>query len=92
MNLFKYDAGMRQFYLAQTVYVAQPNDVAVVCYKGAHYIAVSSGHVPNTMHTGSIEVYRYVRRISFGKVRSAILTYLQRLFWQKFSTFSMSKC
>lgn len=58
MNLFKYDVGMRRFYLVRTVYVAQPNDVVAVSYKGVHYVAVSSGHVPNTMHTGSIEIYR----------------------------------
>lgn len=58
MNVWKYDIGLSQFSLIQTVYVAQPNDVAVVAYKGVYYIAVASGYVPNTMYAGSIEIYR----------------------------------
>lgn len=49
---------IRQFILAQTVYVAQPNDVVDIFYKGAYYIAVSSGHVPDTLHAGCVEIYR----------------------------------
>lgn len=58
LNLWKYDMEIKQFYLSQIVYVAQPNDVVAVFYKGVYYIAVSSGYVPNTLYAGSIEIYR----------------------------------
>lgn len=40
------------------MYFAQPNDVAVISYKNGYYLAISSGHVPEAMYTGSIEIYK----------------------------------
>lgn len=58
MNLFKYVGEVEPFYLMKTIYIAHPNDVASIFYKDTYYIAVSSGHLPDTMHSGRIEIYR----------------------------------
>lgn len=58
VNLWKYNAENRQFHLDQTMYVARPNSVAAIFYKSSYHIAISSGHVPHTLYTGSIEMYK----------------------------------
>lgn len=48
-----------EFYIKQKIYVAGPNSVSAIFYKGAYYLATSSGQLPNAMHQGFVQIRRY---------------------------------
>lgn len=58
VSLWKYDRNSNTFFEKQTMYLLQPNDLSAVFYKGAYYVAVSSGLTNNGMYKGSVSIFR----------------------------------